>query len=118
MNGWDQTETATVLRLEAELQDSTTRSDGGRLRDILSPEFIEIGASGKRWDRESILDLLVGEAAGEIVIHNLTGRHLATDLIQTCWESQSEETWARRSSLWRREDGRWRIIFHQGTPLP
>lgn len=21
-----------------------------------------------------------------------------------------------RSSLWRREDGAWRMIFHQGTP--
>lgn len=56
-----------VLRLEAELQDGTTRSDGGRLREILSPEFGEIGASGTRWDRESILDLLVGETTGGIV---------------------------------------------------
>ena len=117
MSGQCRAEVEAVLHLEAELQDSTTRGDGEQLREILSPEFIEIGASGTRWDRESILDLLAGEATGEIAIHNLTGRHLSTDLIQTFWDSQIEGRWARRSSLWHREDGQWRIIFHQGTPL-
>lgn len=67
MSGQGRSEVEMVLRLEAELQDGTTRSDGGRLREILSPEFGEIGASGTRWDRESIHDLLAGETTGGIV---------------------------------------------------
>lgn len=67
MSGQRRAEVEAVLHLEAELQDGTTRSDGGRLREILSPEFGEIGASGTRWDRESILDLLAGETTGGIV---------------------------------------------------
>lgn len=67
MSGQGRSEVEMVLRLEAELQDGTTRSDGGRLREILSPEFGEIGASGTRWDRESVFDLLAGETTGGIV---------------------------------------------------
>jgi hypothetical protein len=25
---------------------------------------------------------------------------------------------AFRSSLWRKQNGEWRIVFHQATPLP
>ncbi|QFG67515.1 DUF4440 domain-containing protein [Ornithinimicrobium pratense] len=111
-----------VLELERELQSPSTRGDADRLRKLLSPTFIEIGASGRRWDRRSILDLLVQETADPstagIRIDNLTGRQLTEDMIQVFWDSTRKDRRARRTSLWQRRDGRWQLIYHQATVLP
>ena len=54
-------ELRSVLDLERELQSLQTRGDPERLRELLAPTFIEIGASGRRWDRTATLELLARE---------------------------------------------------------
>lgn len=111
-----------VLELERELQSPSTRGDAARLQELLSPTFIEIGASGRRWNLRSILELLAQETAdpnmAAIGIENLQGRHLGEDMIQVFWDSTRKEHRARRTSLWQRRDDRWQIIYHQATVLP
>lgn len=47
-----------VAELERELQSPACRADEARLRQLLAPDFVEIGASGRRWDLDSVLALL------------------------------------------------------------
>lgn len=106
-----------VLALERELQTSGCRRDRARLEQLLSPDFVEIGASGTRWDRAGILELLSREEDEEAEIADLTGRVVAPDIVLAEWTSRRGAARARRTSLWRREGGAWRLVHHQGTPL-
>lgn len=116
-----QAEIELVLTLERELQSPATRADVRRLQELLSPDFIEVGASGRRWDLPTILDLLAQEAeepdTAEIGIDNLEARILSTNLIQVFWDSDRAGRRARRTSLWRRNELGWEQIYHQGTML-
>src|SRR5699024_5910084 len=58
MAGMDESAFATVRELERELQSPATRADEHRLRQLLAPDFLEVGASGRQWDRETTLALL------------------------------------------------------------
>jgi hypothetical protein len=52
------------------------------------------------------------------VDEDMEGRHLADDLVLLTYVSDNDGRRARRSSLWRRSGGSWRMVFHQGTLLP
>ncbi|RKQ37056.1 nuclear transport factor 2 family protein [Kocuria tytonis] len=116
-----QSEIDRVLELECDLQSRSTRGDVARLRELLAPDFVEIGASGGQWDLETILGLLSRESSApdsaEIEISGLSARTLSLDVVQVFWESRRGEQRARRTSLWRRSGGDWQQIYHQGTPL-
>lgn len=111
-----------VLALERELQSPATRADVRRLQELLSSDFIEVGASGRRWDLTTILELLEQESSApdttEIGIRDLEARRLAADIIQVFWDSDQGGRRARRTSLWRRTANGWQQIYHQGTLLP
>lgn len=111
-----------VLDLERELQTTSTRGDEPRLRELLAPDFIEIGASGRRWDRGSVLQLLAQQADDQndpaIQVHDLQARVVDNDLVQVFWDSDQAGRRARRTSLWRRTGRGWCQIYHQGTLLP
>ncbi|MGO1166926.1 MAG: DUF4440 domain-containing protein [Janibacter sp.] len=112
---------ATVLDLERELQSPTARADESRLRQLLAPDFIEVGASGRQWDREMILGLLRAQAEDEdtpvITIHDLRGRAIAPGVVQVSWDSSTGERRARRTSIWCDREAGWQQVHHQGTPF-
>lgn len=111
-----------VLELERELQSPAVRADQGRLRQLLAPDFLEVGASGRQWDRETILGLLReqsdGEATPTIGIHDLHGRVIAPGVVQVSWDSITGDRRARRTSIWCERDSGWQQVHHQGTPIP
>ncbi|MDO8152122.1 nuclear transport factor 2 family protein [Isoptericola sp. b408] len=111
-----------VLDLERELQTPACRADETRLRELLAADFVEIGASGRRWDLDSILTMLHDESAegdaAVIRLTSLTGRVLAPGVVQVFWESDQAGRRARRTSIWCERAGRWQQVSHQGTPVP
>jgi hypothetical protein len=95
----------------------TTRADFERM---VTDDFWEIGASGRKYSRADVLDLLekrhahphrdVWAASGFVC------RELAEDLYlltYTLVQDETRVTW--RSTIWRRCGGDWKIAFHQGT---
>ena len=99
------------------LEFGTTRAD---LEHMTHPDFFEIGASGRRYGREYLLDILEKrfENPGEDVwessdFHCL---ELARDTyLVTYTLLQQRQRMTRRSSIWRRTRQGWKIIYHQGT---
>jgi hypothetical protein len=94
----------------------TTRQDFEQMTD---PRFWEVGASGRRYSREYVLD-------------TLEKRH--QNPIEEAWETQDfyclevgfdtylltytliqGERITRRSTLWRSAELGWKILYHQGT---
>ncbi|WP_328354349.1 nuclear transport factor 2 family protein [Streptomyces sp. NBC_00445] len=86
---------------------------------LLHPDFHEFGASGRHWDRASIIAALTSgtdPSSRHVVPSHLRGVQLAPDLVHLTYDTESNGTRAHRSSLWRRAGERWLLYFHQATP--
>ncbi|MDQ4490876.1 ribonuclease HI family protein [Sinomonas sp. ASV486] len=105
-----------VVELEQELLDPQVRSDYGQLAYLLHPDYREIGASGRLWDREELIEELVQGPELQARFELIEATHLADDLLQILYRTVGSTGAALRSSLWQRVDSRWRLRFHQGTP--
>lgn len=53
--------TTAAIEAELKLLDPEVRRSPQRVGELLHPEFVEIGASGRIWDRDAIIALLAGE---------------------------------------------------------
>jgi hypothetical protein len=94
------------------------RSSPELLETLLHPEFREFGASGRDWDRTSIIEsLLAGTDPGPrpVVVSRMEGVQLAPDVVHLTFDTENNGRRVHRSSLWRRTDDGWQMYFHQGT---
>ncbi|GAB3269727.1 ribonuclease HI family protein [Sinomonas notoginsengisoli] len=105
-----------VVELEQSLLNPDVRTDYGQLAYLLHPDFQEIGASGRLWDREELIEELVQRGGQAPRFELLDAVPLADDLIHIVYRTVAETASELRSSLWQRTEGRWRVRFHQGTP--
>ncbi|UIK89131.1 ribonuclease HI family protein [Arthrobacter polaris] len=105
-----------VAALERELLDPGVRADPLRVGELLHPDFEEIGASGRRWTRQEVLEMLNEEESATVELQVLSISQVDTSTALLSYRSVSPAGSALRSSLWQREDGQWRLRFHQGTP--
>ncbi|MEU4920789.1 nuclear transport factor 2 family protein [Streptomyces parvus] len=124
-------ETADVnAAIDAELQllDPAVRTSRALAARLLDPEFVEVGASGRRWTYEEMLAALPeldggggsGEDGPRFEPSGMGGVVLAPGIVHLTYETVIDGRRARRSSLWRRRDGEtgWRMYYHQATPVP
>jgi len=86
---------------------------------MTSDEFWEVGASGRRYSREFVLNTLesrVGEPDEDCWqtgdFHCL---QIAQDNFLLTYTLLQGTRLTRRSTIWRRAPGGWKILFHQGT---
>ncbi|ODU04437.1 MAG: DUF4440 domain-containing protein [Pseudonocardia sp. SCN 72-86] len=106
-----------VVDLELRLQDRAVRASRRRAGELIDPGFREFGASGRVWDRESILDMLQGDESEPPQCHDLVATRPADDVVLLTYRSEGAGRSVLRSSLWRRGGGgKWQVYFHQGTP--
>ena len=103
-----------VVGLELRLLEPSVRRDGAALRQLLDPEFREVGASGQQWDLDGILTELVTEAGAPPPAENMQARHVSDDVVLVTYLCAD----ALRSSIWRRRPEGWRLLYHQGTQAP
>ena len=107
-----------VLELEMQLLDPAVRGNRVALEQLLHPDFVEVGASGRIWDREAVMHALGEEKPGAPPeVSDLSAAHLADDVILVTYKTTTAKRSAFRSSVWVRAHGRWQVRFHQGTPL-
>ena len=92
------------------------RRDPQRVVALLHPDFQEYGASGRAWDRGSIVSVTSGTDA-PIQATDLRTRDLGADAVLVTYRSHEAGREALRSSVWLRDpDAGWLLLFHQGTP--
>ncbi len=111
-----------LLLLEHELLSSQVRASDARLDELLAHAFVEFGSSGRIYDKQSMIHALTQAASMEnyqiddftvvtesedtaLVTYSCKIRSAGGDLVRT----------SNRSSLWKLLDGRWQMVFHQGT---
>ncbi|GAA4194162.1 ribonuclease HI family protein [Gryllotalpicola kribbensis] len=111
------TDEETVVRLETSLLTAEVRADASRLAELLHPNFEEIGASGRLWDRDTTIQALTSSPAADAELSAVLGvSRVASDALLVVFETSGSRGLARRSSLWVRTASGWKLRFHQGTP--
>lgn len=100
-----------------------TRHDLAAVDALLDPEFREIGQSGRLWDRDGIVAMLVepvdaeAKAAGDAAISERAAVELGEGAVLLTYRLVFDGRDSRRSSVWRVRDGQARVLFHQGTSV-
>jgi hypothetical protein len=114
---------AGLLRcLEERLFDSAVRRSAADVDALLADEFLEFGRSGRVYDKRQIIELMRDEAPAERSLSDFEARPLAPGVVLLTYRSTAQmgaEPPRRtlRSSVWKLDDGHWRFVLHQGTPL-
>jgi hypothetical protein len=110
-----------VRQLELQLLEGRVRRSERRLTEILASDFVEFGSSGKLWDRDQIVRNLQKEEPVRRELDGFEARELAADVVLSTYRVRRFANDGRvaaislRSSIWVRRDGRWQMVFHQGT---
>ena len=93
-------------------------ADGER---ITEPGFWEIGASGQRYSRDDVLEVLrqrVAHPSHEpLAADDFACHPLAPGLYLLSYRLRQGERVTRRTTLWRRTVEGWKAVYHQGTPV-
>lgn len=98
----------------------TTRADFERMT---APDFWEVGASGRRYSRNFVLDELerrFGAPDYEPLPASMKAsgfhcRQLCGDVYLLTYTLLQGERKTRRATIWRKSAEGWKAIFHQGT---
>lgn len=106
---------AHLIALERRLHTAPARQNAA---ELLSDDFREFGASGRIWDKPSMLAALAAEQHYPIASDHFVCQHLAPGLALLTYTATTPTRHSLRSSLWRLEDTHWRVLFHQGTVIP
>lgn len=115
----------TLLRKQEEkLLSADQRASPEAVAELLADDFVEFARSGGIYDRDQTIAALAGEEPADVrkafdFKVSLLGEGVALLTYRSTRRlaAEMEEQHALRSSIWMRVGGRWRMRFHQGTPM-
>jgi hypothetical protein len=108
-----------VVRRELELLDPAIRRNPEAVRERLHPEFREVGASGRVWDRGSMIVSLASEEDDTpSETREMEPVALAEGVVLLTYTVRRGDRESYRASIWELHEGAWRLRYHQGTPIP
>ncbi len=88
----------------------------------MTPDFVEFASAGRMYDRAALVAELLGKETPSIQVEDFTVRQLAPTVALVTYRSvidrgaDNPPAIALRSSIWCRDNGRWRMTFHHWTP--
>lgn len=119
------TELETVLHELRQLEPLIYAANDGAMRShferLLAPDFWEVGATGRVYDRAFVLDTLAQrqqqprKEAWHTFDHAV--RQIEAHHFLLTYALQQPTRLSRRATLWRRSPEGWQMVYHQGTPV-
>ena len=86
---------------------------------MMADEFWETGASGRRYSRQQVLDVLQQRIESpnddEWQADDFHCQQLAPDNYLLTYTLRQGARVTRRATIWRRSERGWVIVYHQGT---
>ena len=115
-----------LRHLEERLLQPEVRRSAEEVAALLADDFVEFGSSGRIYDKRQVVEGLQAESGdpGRLSLTDFKavflapGAALATYRALRHDESGAPAASSLRSSIWKLADGRWRMVFHQGTSEP
>jgi len=111
----------TIYELESCHTDDNIRSSKSKLSDMLSDDYVEFGESGKTYSKNDCLESVSCE--NSVTIIDFKTKIISDDVILSTFVAKKinkhtkEEKYSLRSSVWKLFGDKWKMIFHQGTPV-
>ena len=108
-----------LFELEQRLAQVGKKLSADEASALIAEDFVEFGSSGKIWSRAEIIAAMSEWDATERIVDDFRVRDLSPSLCLVTYKSSAlgKPGLSLRSSLWRKDSDRWRIIFHQGTAV-
>ncbi len=112
-----------IYSLEEKLLESDTRRSAEKIAELLSEDFFEFCSSGNIWyyNVNDIIDSNVNENTIKWEIKDFKVKLLADGLVLATYKvikndkKIAEKKYSLRSSIWKYLNGKWKMVFHQGT---
>jgi hypothetical protein len=102
--------------LEERLLDPVVRCSPELVDALLADDFTEFGSSGRVYDKTAIIQALKHETGFEkYIARDFTVKELAPTVSLVTYKIDESAT--LRSSIWRLDEGQWKMVFHQGTRI-
>ena len=121
MDDMERSQRDIVRQLEERLLQPEVRRSAQDLAELLADEFIEFGSSGHVFNKLEILEHLQHEEPAKRSFSDFRATLLAPGVMLTTYRSTrlnaqgTPATSSLRSSIWKLQDGHWKMVFHQGT---
>lgn len=110
-----------IKALEIELLQPEVRKSKDRLNELIADQFIEIGESGKQYNKQDILDALPKQSGIKFSPKDFKATEISSNVVLATFQlekeifSTREKMISLRSSIWQNRNEKWQIVFHQGT---
>src|SRR3954464_3018700 len=109
-----------------DLEESMTKPDirhsPEELGRLLADDFREFGGSGRVFNKGQIIEAMQNQPSFDLWLDEFEVQRLSPDAALVTYRGhyrlpESEKvSHSLRSSIWRNQNGRWEVVFHQGTP--
>jgi hypothetical protein len=114
-----------LFDLETKMANPKVRKSPQELDQLLADSFVEFGSSGKIYDIQKIKEELGAEQEIHIAISDFKIKVLSSQIVLVTYLADVKEKInsteshfvSLRSSIWQLVDGKWQIVFHQGTKI-
>ena len=115
-----------ILSGEHALIQAQAHADTATVERLLSDDFHEIGSSGRYFGKAAVIDSLTRSLVLDFQLQPMEWIEVDADCVILVYlaevtrrrNNHTLTIKACRSSTWRREAEGWRMLFHQGTPVP
>jgi hypothetical protein len=109
-------DSAYFFELETSLHKRQVRNSPESTSALLADTFVEFGSSGRVWSKASIIESMRREELDQLItVEDFAAFELASDVVLVTYKSKEDGGSSLRSSIWKHLDGKWQMIFHQGT---
>ncbi len=99
-------------------------TDRAAFEGMTAPDYWEVGASGRIYDRATVLAELERRYADPnyvpmegMEVSDFSCRAAGGNTWLATYHLRQGERDTRRASVWRQVDGRWVLVYHQGTVI-
>ncbi len=105
----------TLQTLEEQIVDPKFRKSSAFLNQVLADDFMEIGSSGKIYNKAEVIAALQVAEDSSIILRDFKLIALADNVALLTFAAVNKNITSLRSSIWRLNAGKWQLLFHQGT---
>lgn len=112
-----------IFQLENRLQRPDVRKSVEQLEELIADDLIEVGSSGQVYAKKDVLKNLPASPEIKFTMTDFKIIKLSPTIVQSLFKTKkvnqetNQTTRSLRSSIWRNENGQWKMIFHQGTTV-
>jgi len=103
-----------IRGVEQQLLTAEVRGSAEALDRLVSDQFVEFGNSGRVYSKADIIAQMLAAPNIKVDVSDFQVLALSEDVALATYRTPA----SLRSSVWRREAGQWRCVFHQGTSRP